>query len=134
MKKLLVLVVLTIAFSSPGLANAQELTKTDVKILSPQLMSLFTSLNTTVPSVIQTRVTAQNNLFKHYSSVLGNLSLRLSSTTPPSNIELENMNMAVRAMSSQVSATTSWRVSVDAAVTNITKILGNIAVILSSAV
>ena len=134
MKKLLVLVGLTIAFSSPGLAHAEELTKADVKILSPQLVSLFASLNTTVPSVIQTKVTAQNNLFKHYSSVLGNLSLRLSSTPPPSNTELENMARTVAVIRSQASATTSWRVNVDAAVTNMTRILGNIRVILSSAV
>ncbi|MDO8569442.1 MAG: hypothetical protein Q7R89_01495 [bacterium] len=132
MKKLLVLVGLLVTLS-PGLASAQTLTRADVKMLSPQLMSLFTSINTTVPSAIETKIAAQNNLFKHYSSVLGNLSLRLSSAIPPSNTELESMSRTVAEIQTQVSSIAKWRLNVEIAVSNIVKTLRNIGGILASA-
>lgn len=133
MKKLLVLALFLVALS-PGMASAQTLTKDEVRALSPQLISLSTSVSTVVPSVINARYAAQNSSLNSYSVLLRDMSLRLSSPNPLTSQELESMGKVVSGIQAQVSAIASWRAEANVAVANIVSILVKINGIVASAV
>ena len=132
MKKIIVLAGLLITFS-PELVSAQILARTDVEARMPQLTSLVSSLNAT-GNYIRTRIATENVLFRQYLTALISLSQRLNSNPPPTNSELESTQQKLTEIQAQISLASNWRARVNTATSNIRQILGNISVIISSAV
>lgn len=144
MKKSIILSsLLFVLLVSPGITQAQTITRQDVLTLRPQLLGLLSSLSNTT-SYIQARMATENALFRQYSTTLSTISSRIQATTSTttgtttatttlSSTELQGIQNTLTEMQRMVGLAVSWRADVEARLSNITTILGSITNIIASA-
>jgi hypothetical protein len=114
-------------------AGAQTLTQAEVDAFLPSLSSALTLLSERVVD-FKARLNSDDAMLRQHAQTLSNISMRLGSTPSPSQAEIDDMSRSISSMSTQVSAIANWRMGLRAATTNIVNILGNIRIMLSTAV